>query len=55
MLEVPNLGHMTTSTVEFNSNHKMLWMTPETQIMTLQPLLRNTFILTSPAVAIFGV
>ena len=32
MLELPNSGHMTTSTIEFESHDKILWVTPWSEI-----------------------
>ena len=34
MLELPGFGHMTTSTIQFDSRDKILLMTSWTQIMT---------------------
>ena len=35
MLELPNFGHMTTSTMSFESRNKVLLVTSLTKIMTL--------------------
>ena len=34
MLELPNFGHMTTSTMQFESREKILLQTSLTEIMT---------------------
>ena len=34
MLESPNFGHMTTSTILFDSRNKILQVTPWTKVMT---------------------
>ena len=34
MVELPNFGHMTTSTIYSDSRHKILLMTSWTEIMT---------------------
>ena len=34
MLELPNVGHMTTSTIQFESHDKNLLRTSSTEIMT---------------------
>ena len=47
MLELPNLGHMTTSTIQFESRDKILLVTSWT-------VFQNTFILRRPRVAIFA-
>ena len=54
MLELPNFGHMNTSTIYLESCHKVLSVTSSTEIMTLQPLLQNTAILRRHGVAIFA-
>ena len=38
MLVLPNFGHMTTSTMQFDSRDKMLLLTSWSEIMTSQPL-----------------
>ena len=53
ILELPNFGHMTISTTQFESRDKILFVTSWSEIMTSQPLLQNTFILRRPGVAIF--
>ena len=54
MLELPNFGHMNTSTIYLESCRKVLSVTSSTEIMTLQPLLQNTAILRRHGVAIFA-
>ena len=43
MLELPNFGHMTTSTIYFESRDKFMLATSQTEFMTSQPLFENTF------------
>ena len=54
MLELPNFGHMTKSTIWFKSRDKVLLVTSWTEIMTSKPLFQNTFVSRRPKVAIFG-
>ena len=54
MLELTNFGHLTTSTIQFESRDKNWLMTPLAEIMTLYFLFQNTFILRKPIVAIFA-
>ena len=54
MLELPNLGHMNTSTIQFESRDKILLMASWTETMTSQPLFQNTFHLRRPRVAFFA-
>ena len=54
MLESPNLGHMSTSTILFESRDKILLVMSRTEIMISQSLFPNTFILRRPRVATFG-
>ena len=53
MLESPNFGHMTTSTLQLESGGNILLGKSWTEIMTSQPLFQNTFILKRPRVANF--
>ena len=34
MLELPNFGHMITSTIQFESRDKILLVTSQTEVMT---------------------
>ena len=34
MAKLPNFGHLTTSTVEFESSNKILLVTPKTEVLT---------------------
>ena len=43
-LELPNFGHMITSTMSFESGDKILLMTSWSEVMTSQPLFQNTFL-----------
>ena len=43
-LELPNFGHMITSTMSFESGNKILLMTSWSEVMTSQPLFQNTFL-----------
>ena len=43
MLELPNFGRMTTSTIYFESRDKFMLATSQTEFMTSQPLFENTF------------
>ena len=52
MLELPNFGHMNTSTIQFGLRGKILLVTSSTRIMTSKPLFQNTIILGRPGVAI---
>ena len=55
VLDLPNFGHMVTSTVLFESRNKFLLMTSQnSQRMTSQLLIQNTFILRRARVAIFA-
>ena len=54
MLELPNIGHMNTSTIYLESCHKILSVTSSNEIMTSQPLFQNTVILRRHGVAIFA-
>ena len=54
MLELPNFDHMTTSTISFESRHKILLVTLLSRIMMSQPLFQNIFILRSSWVANFA-
>ena len=53
ILQVPNFGHMTTSTVSFESRDKILLVTSWIEIMTSQLLFQNTLILRRPRVVNF--
>ena len=53
MLQLPNFGHMNTSTMYLESCDKVLLVTSLTENMTSQPLFQNTVILRRPGVAIF--
>ena len=52
ILELPNFGHMTASTILFESRDKILLMTPWTKKMTTEPVFHNTYILRRPRVDI---
>ena len=54
MLELPNLGHRSTSTVQSESRDKILLMTLWILIMMLKSLFQNTFILRESRGANFG-
>ena len=54
MLELPNFGHMNKSTVKFELRDKFLLVTSQAEVMTLQPLFQNTFILRRFRVANFA-
>ena len=54
ILELPNFGHMTTSTIKFDSCDKMLLVTSCTEIKRHNPFFKNTFILRTPRVANFA-
>ena len=54
VLELPNFGHVTTSTIKFESRDKFLLIMSQTEIMTSQPLFLNASILRRPRVAIFA-
>ena len=47
MLELANFGHMTTSTLQFESREKFF-------LVTSQPLFLNTFILRRSRISIFA-
>ena len=53
MLELPNFDHMTKFTIKFESYNEILLLTSWTEIITSQPLFKNTFISRKPRVAIF--
>ena len=40
-LELPDFGHITISTIQFESRSKILLVTSWTEIMTSKPLFRN--------------
>ena len=52
MLELPDLGHMITSTIWLDSPEKILLVTSWAEVM--MPLFQNTFILRRPRVVIFA-
>ena len=54
MLESPNFGHMTKSTMLFEWRNKNLLVTTSTKIVTSKPLFQNTFILRRPGGDIFA-
>ena len=55
VLKLPNLGHMTTSKIQFESREKILLVMSWTEIMMSKPLFQNIFILRKPSrVAIFA-
>ena len=54
MLDLPNFGHMTTSTIQFESRIKILLVTLWTKHSTSWPLFQNAFILREPRVASFA-
>ena len=45
MLELPNFGRITTSTIQFESRDKKLLVTSWIEIMTPKPFFQNSFIL----------
>ena len=51
MLNLPNFGHMTTSTIIVRSRNKALMMTPWTEIIISKALFQKAFILTKSRVA----
>ena len=51
MLELPNFGHLTATTILFESRDKILLVTSLAEVMTSQPLFLNTFILRRPRIA----
>ena len=53
MLQLPNFGHMTTSTIQFESREKILLATSLTEIETSSLLFQKNFNL-RPTVAIFA-
>ena len=53
MLQLPNFGHMTTSTLQFESREKILLVTSLTEIETSSLLFQKNFNL-RPTVAIFA-
>ena len=54
MLELPSFGHMTVSTIFYESLDKILLVRSWTEIMTSQPLLQHTFNLRRPVEANFA-
>ena len=54
MLELPNFGHMTPSTIPFEPHDKILLVTSWTELMTSNSIFQNTFILRRPKVANFA-
>ena len=54
MLELPNFGYMTTSTIWLESHDKILLVASWAEIMMSQPLFQNIFILRKPKVADFA-
>ena len=54
MLQLPNFGHMNTSTIYFEPRDKIFLVTSSTEIMMSWPLIQNTVILRRPGVAIFA-
>ena len=54
VLELPRYGHMTPSTVKYDSRKKILLVTSSAEIMAPKSLFQNTFILRKPRVAIFA-
>ena len=54
MLELPSFGHMTVSTICYESLDKILLVRSWTEIMTSQPLLQHTFNLRRPVEASFA-
>ena len=54
MLELPSFGHMTVSTICYESLDKILLVRSWTEIMTSQPLLQHTFNLRRPVEANFA-
>ena len=54
MLELPNFGHMATSTIEIDSRSKILLETSWTEIVTSSSQFQNTFILRTLRVTNFA-
>ena len=54
MLELPNFSHMTTLTMLFDSRDKILLLMSGIEIMTLELLFQNIFVLRRPRLAIFA-
>ena len=53
MLELPNFGHMNTSTIKFESRDKIFLLMSSAGVLTSKRLFQNTFILRRTGVAIF--
>ena len=54
MLELPNFGHMTLSTIKLNSRDKILMVTSRRKMMMSQHMFQNTFILRGPRIVNFA-
>ena len=54
MMQLPNIGHMTTSIIKFESCHKNLLVTSWAEIMTSSPLFQKTLTLRRHRVVIFA-
>ena len=54
IIELPNLGYMTTSTRLFESHYTTLLVTPWKEVVTSSHLFQNIFILGTPGVSIFA-
>ena len=54
IIELPNLGYMTTSTRLFESHYTTLLVTPWKEAVTSSHLFQNIFILGRPGVSIFA-
>ena len=56
MLQLPNFGHINTSTYNLNNvikRDKIMLVISSTEILASQPLFRNTVILRRPGVGLF--
>ena len=54
MLQLPNFGHVTSSTISFELRDRILLLMSKSVITTSQPLFLNRFILRRPGVANFA-
>ena len=53
MLELPDFGHMATSTILFESRSKMKLVTSSAEVKKSSPLFQSAFILRRPKLAAF--
>ena len=54
VLELPNIGHMTTSRTQYKSLIRILLVTSWVEILTLKPLIQNNFDVRRSRIAIFA-